>query len=292
MFLSFKILWKTFHLLVLPIATCHCHLNWSCVSVRRVRWRANMSKFSLFWYTSISIFQKNHLMKPSKALFESFSPTSLGASISRFYGDIEVLPNSRVNGKTACDKSPSKGSELDMLASCDWMQTRDVRAWNRFLLENVGIPSFPTKTWNEKHTFALLYWQWRLVTSQNEAQITHIHSATESFQPHLNRNIFFPFKNFKQNVQVCAIIPRHCIVELDPRLLGGGSVIFQIQPARWYSADTQLAASSSWRRRVKVSKDKLTPPPPASRHHCTPPLAFLMRVVVASWNQGGKTAVS
>lgn len=37
------------------------------------------------------------------------------------------------------------------------------------------------------------------------------------------------------------------IVELDlSSVLRGGAVIFQIQPARWYSADTLLAADSCW----------------------------------------------
>lgn len=75
-------------------------------------------------------------------------------------------------------------------------------------------------------------------------------------------HFFVPFKksNRKHSGLRYHTSTLHCWT-WPPRLLGGGSVIFQIQPARWYSADTQLAASSSWRRRVKVSKDKLTPPP-------------------------------
>lgn len=67
--------------------------------------------------------QKNHI-KASKP-FSLFISRSLAASISRFYADIEVQPNSIGNGNTPCDKSQSKSSELNMLVSCDEIQACD-----------------------------------------------------------------------------------------------------------------------------------------------------------------------
>lgn len=137
------------------------------------------------------------------------------------------------------------------------------------------IHCLATKTWNEERCICVAltsngaWWRRKMrhklciLYKYTQLQNQFIDISTEAKS---EWETFFPPP---QTIQVCTIMPRHCrrIVELDPRLLGGGSVIFQIQPARWYSADTQLAASSSWRRRVKVSKDKPLSPPPT--YHTT-----------------------
>lgn len=46
---------------------------------------------------------------------------------------------------------------LNLTCLCPVIECRHVtlRAWNRLLLQNVGIPSFPTKTWNEETYFCV-----------------------------------------------------------------------------------------------------------------------------------------
>lgn len=85
--------------------------------------------------------------------------------------------------------------------------------------------------------------------------ISHCISSVLQFRirPHGN-----PILNHPPSLHYHAsVLQLHCWTW--PCILRDRSVIFQIQAACWYSADTQLAASSSWRQRVKVSKDTPVP---------------------------------
>lgn len=193
------------------------------------------------------------------------------------------MQNSKGNGNTLWHKGNVKALMLNLTGTRpvigQGLVTWEPETWHFCKTSELmcqTIHSLPTKTWNEETCICVAFlpngaW-WRrkmrhklyILYKYTQLQNQFIDISTEAKSEW--ETFFSP-----QTIQVCTIIPQHCrrIVELDPRLLGGGSVIFQIQPARRYSADTQLAASSSWRRRVKVSKDKPLSPPPT--YHTTAP---------------------
>lgn len=148
--------------------------------------------------------------------------------------------------------------------------------------ENLRNHFLCTDLWNMVKPVLALPLLWRCSVKSHKCDISlslyffsiTVWSKTSPLSPRGN-----PISNHPPSLHYHAsVLQLHCWTW--PCLLRGRSVIFQIQAACWYSADTQLAASSSWRQRVKVSKD--TPPPRL--------LLFLMLVKVTFTNR--KSAVS
>lgn len=145
------------------------------------------------------------------------------------------------------------------------------------------VPSFPTKTWNEETCICVSVVPIALGDvsnwGPNFTHCTNTLTDTESLQWHLNWIILFPFKQFKQNIQAlrhhtslhCWTWPpspqRRISNFPDP-----ASPLVQC----WHAAGSQLlleAACESQQRQTHPT----SPLPPTT----TPPLVFLLRLVVA-----------